>query len=226
MTFEIRGEDRSGTGRAANRQLRGSGRVPAIIYGGGKDPKSVSLDGNSLAHEMEREAFYTSILTVTVGSETHSVVVKDVQRHPARNEVVHLDFQRIVEDEEITLNVPLRLVGEESARGVKEQGGVIEHAMTDVEISCLPKDLPEFIEVDVSELGLNENLHLSDVRFPDGVTCVALAHDQDPSVVSIHPPRREEVDEPEVEGEAAGEEAATEAAEAKGDDDERESDGD
>lgn len=204
MTFEIQAEARAATGRAANRQLRIAGRVPAIVYGGGKDPSAVSLDQNSLAHQMDQEAFYTSILSLTVGKDTHSVVVKDVQRHPARQEVIHMDFQRIVEDEEITMHVPIHLVGEERAKGVKEQGGQIEQSMTDIEISCLPRHLPEFIEVDVTELGLNEILHLSEVTFPEGVESVALAHDQDPAVVAIHPPRREEEEEVEAaEGEAA-----------------------
>lgn len=212
MRFEIQGESRSGTGRAANRELRSSGRVPAIVYGGGKDPQSVSLDQNSLVHQMEREAFYTSVLTLKVGGETHSVVVKDVQRHPARMDVIHLDFQRIVEDEELTINVPIHFLNEGAAKGVKEQGGAIEHAMTDIEISCLPKDLPEFVEVDLLNLGLNEILHLSDIRFPDGVTSVALAHGQDLPVASIHPPRREEVDEPAAEGEGAAETKSGEAS--------------
>ena len=211
MTFEIEGQARDATGRTANRELRKSGRVPAVIYGGGKDPSAISLDRNSLGRQMEQEAFYTSILTLMVGGDTHSVVVKDVQRHPARPELVHLDFQRIVEDEEITLQVPIHFIGEEIAKGVKDQGGQVEHTVTEIEITCLPRNLPEFIEVDVSGLELNEILHLSDVSFPDGVECVALAHGHDDAIVSIQPPRREEVDEEAVEEAAVEGEVPTAA---------------
>jgi large subunit ribosomal protein L25 len=213
VTFEIQGEARQGTGRAANRLLRDSGRVPAIVYGGGKDPQSVSLDQNSLFHQMEQESFYTSILALKVGADVHSVVVKDVQRHPARLYVVHLDFQRIVDDEELTLHVPLHFLNEATATGVKEQGGQIEHTMTDIEISCLPKDLPEFVEVDLAKLELNEIFHLSDVQLPAGVTSVALAHGQDLPVASIHPPRQQEVDEPTEQAEESAEPKAAEADE-------------
>jgi large subunit ribosomal protein L25 len=195
VRFEIQGETRDGSGRAANRKLRNEGRLPAIVYGGGKDPSAVSLDHNRIFHQMEREAFFTTVLTLKVGSTSHAVIVKDVQRHPAKPIVLHMDFQRVLEDEAITLSVPIHFVGEESAKGVKDEGGQLEHSMTDIEVSCLPGDLPEFIEVDVTALALNEILHLSDVKFPAGVSSVALAHDQDRAVVSIHPPRRQEVDE-------------------------------
>lgn len=194
MRFELHAEARSALGRAGNRRLRRDGKVPAILYGGGADPSAIALDHNELLHQMSQEAFYTSILTVRVGGQTQSVVVKDVQRHPARPQVVHLDFQRIVEDEEITLHVPLHFVGEAVARGVKEQGGVIEHLVTDVEVSCLPRHLPEYLEVDVTGLELNQILHLSDLKLPEGVSLVALAHHQDHAVVMISPPRREEVE--------------------------------
>jgi large subunit ribosomal protein L25 len=215
VKFEIVAEDREGSGRAASRQLRRLGRVPAIIYGGGKGPSSITLDRNSLVHQMALEAFYTSILNVKVGTRTQPVVVKEVQRHPAHMTVLHLDFQRIVEDEEITITVPIHCLGEEVAVGVRQQGGVIEHVVTDVEISCLPANLPEFLEIDVSELELNELLHLSDIKYPEGVTSTLLAHGHDSPVVAIHPPRREEVDEPEVGEEGVEVEAAAEADEAE-----------
>jgi large subunit ribosomal protein L25 len=195
VAFELQGETRQGAGRSASRKLRTLGRVPAIIYGGGQDPLSISLEHNVLLHQMEREAFSTSILTIKLGAETQSVVVKEVQRHPAKPHVVHLDFQRVVEDEEITLSVPVHFTGEAAAKGVKEQGGVVEHIMTDVEISCLPRFLPEFLVLDVTELGLNEILHLSDLKLPEGVSSVALEHGQDHALVAINPPRREEAEE-------------------------------
>lgn len=202
MKFEIEAQAREGRGRSESRKMRRNGRVPAIVYGGGEEPAAVMLDYNSLYHQMELESFYTSILNIRVGQKTQPVVVKDVQRHPSKSVVMHLDFQRVVEDEELTLNVPIHFVGEAVAIGVKEQGGVIEHIVTDVEISCLPAHLPEYLEIDVSKLELNQIFHLSDISWPEGVTSTQLAHGQDSPVVAIHPPRREETDEP-VEGEAA-----------------------
>jgi large subunit ribosomal protein L25 len=119
-----------------------------------------------------------------------------VQRHPVRPLILHLDFQRIVEDEEITLNVPIHFIGEAGAKGVKEQGGVIEHLLTDVEVLCLPRHLPEYLEIDVSAMDLNEILHLSDIKLPEGVSLVALSHNQDHPIVAINPPRREEEEVP------------------------------
>lgn len=194
MTTELQAEVRDPRGRAGSRALRRNGKVPAVVYGGGKAPQAIALDHNSLLREMSQAAFYTSILTVKIGSEKQSVVVKEVQRHPARPQIVHLDFQRIVEDQPITLNVPIHFVGEDVAKGVKEQGGVIEHLATDLEITCLPRHLPEFIEVDVSQLELNQIVHLSDLKLPDGVKLVALEHHQDLPVVTITPPRREEAE--------------------------------
>src|SRR5690606_29394730 len=118
-----------------------------------------------------------------------------VQRHPVKPQVLHVDFQRILEDQEITLYVPIHLVGEEIAKGVKDQGGALQHLMTDVEVTCLPRNLPEFLQLDVSNLELNQILHLSDIPLPEGVKIAALAHDQDQPVVSIIPPRREEEEE-------------------------------
>jgi large subunit ribosomal protein L25 len=187
-------EPRDSAGRTGSRRLRREGKIPAIVYGGGKDPLPVVLDQDTLLHQMEREAFFTSILTLTIGKDSQAVVVKEVQRHPAKPQVLHLDFQRIVEDQEITLTVPIHFLGEEVAKGVKEQGGVVEHIQTDAEVSCLPRHLPEFLELDVSELELNHILHLSDIVLPEGVTLIALEHGQDQAVVAINPPRREEED--------------------------------
>jgi large subunit ribosomal protein L25 len=198
VTFEIHGELREAGGRTGSRRLRKLGRVPAIIYGGGTEPRSISLDHNSLSHQMKREAFYTSILTLSVGKDAQQVVVKAVQRHPARPQIMHLDFQRVVEDQEITMHVPIHFLNEANAKGVKEQGGVVDHIVTDVEISCLPRYLPEYLELDVTELELNHLYHLSDIKLPEGVFSVALRHGQDLPVVAVNPPRREEIDIPPV----------------------------
>lgn len=216
MEFILDSQPREGTGRSVSRNLRRRGRVPAIVYGAGKPPAAISLDFDLLNRQIAQESFYTSILTIKQGAESDAVIVKEVQRHPSRGWVLHLDFQRIVADEEITLHVPLHFAGEEAAKGVKEQGGVFEHMVSDIEVSCLPRDLPEYIEVDVSGLELNDVLHLSQIPLPAGVSSVALAHDHDPAVVGISLPRREEEEEVEAaEGEepAAGEVPTTSESE-------------
>jgi large subunit ribosomal protein L25 len=226
VKFEINAEVRETRGRSESRKLRQLGRVPAIVYGGGQEPSPITLDRNSLTIQMGLESFYTSILNLQIDKKSQPVVVKEVQRHPAKSTVMHLDFQRVVEDEEITLNVPIHFIGEEAAIGVKQQGGVIEHIITDVEISCLPANLPEYLEIDVSALELNEIMHLSDIKYPDGVESTQLAHGHDSPVVAIHPPRREEVEEEAVEAEeaAAPEAADAEAPEGEAKDEEPDSD--
>ena len=206
--FELEFESRDLQGKANSRRLRRTGMVPAVLYGAGRDPRAISLNQNTLMHQMEKEAFYTSIISLKEGENTQPVIVKDVQRHPAKRQVLHVDFQRILEDEEITLNVPIHFLGEEASIGVKQQGGEVARLMTEIEVSCLPKDLPEFIELDISHMELNQLLHLSDVAAPEGVTFVDLAHERDPAVISINPPRREE-----EEVEAAEEEILEAAAE-------------
>ena len=215
MKFEISAEAREEKGRSKSRRLRREGRVPAIVYGGGQDPTPISLERNSLVLQMDQEAFYTSILNINLGSKKQPVVVKDVQRHPSKSTVVHVDFQRVVADEEITLTVQIHFVGEQNAIGVKQQGGVIEHTTTEVEISCLPANLPEYLELDVSALELNGVLHLSDIKLPEGVTSTQLAHGHDSPVVAIHPPRREEEEVTEEGAEGAAAAAPAAAAESK-----------
>ena len=197
--FELDVEARVKLGKGENRRLRRRGKIPAILYGGGQEPQAIMLEQVRLQHHMEQEAFYTSILTLKLNGNSQAVVVKDVQHHPFKRQILHLDFQRILEDEKITLNVPIHYIGEDVAVGVTEEGGEIMRLVTDVEVICLPKDLPEFLELDVSAMELNQLMHLSDVAVPEGVELTGLAHDQDPAVIAINPPRREEEDEiPEV----------------------------
>jgi len=219
--FELEFESRERTGKGHNRRLRRQGRVPGVLYGAGRDARSISLDWNTLMHQMEKEAFYTSILSLKEGENAQPVIVKEVHRHPIKTQILHIDFQRILEDEEITLHVPIHFLGEAQSKGVKLQGGEIQHLMTEIELSCLPKYLPEFIELDVSGMELNDLLHLADVTVPEGVTFVELAHGRNPGVVAINPPRREEV-EAEAAAEtapAAGEPAAPAAAAGEGSED-------
>lgn len=215
--FELAGEPRAQLGRTDSRRLRKAGKVPAIMYGGGEAPEALVLDHNLLTQQMNREAFYTSILTLRIGSKAQQVVVKGVERHPARPLIMHLDFQRVREDVEITLNVRIHFLGEAEAKGVKDQGGVVDHLMTDVEVRCLPRHLPEYLELDVTNLELNQIYHLSDIKVPEGVTLVALAGGHDHPVVAVNPPRAEEIDVPVETETPAGEVPALAQAEpAKG----------
>ena len=194
--FELAGEPRATLGRTDSRRLRKAGKVPAIMYGGGEAPEALVLDHNSLRNQMSKEAFYTSILTLKIGSKAQQVVVKGVERHPARPQIMHMDFQRVREDVEITLTVPIHFTGEAESKGVKDQGGVVDHLMTDVEVRCLPRYLPEFLTLDVTALELNQIYHLSDIKLPEGVTLVALAGGNDHPVVAVNLPRAEEIDIP------------------------------
>jgi large subunit ribosomal protein L25 len=216
--FELSGETRPQLGRTDSRRLRKAGKVPAIMYGGGEAPEALVLDHNALRNQMAREAFFTSVLTLKIGPKTQQVVVKSVERHPARPQIMHLDFQRVREDVEITLSVRIHFTGEAEAKGVKDQGGVVEHLMTDVEVRCLPRHLPEYLELDVTALELNQIYHLSDIKLPEGVTLVALAGGHDHPVVAVNVPRAEEIDVPVETETPAGEVPALAQAEpAEGD---------
>ena len=215
--FELTAELREDIGKGASRRLRRSGKVPAVLYGGGRKPRALTLDHTKLLHQMEQEAFYNSVLTINVGKETQAAIVKDVQRHPAKRHIWHVDFQRILADEKIRMQVPFHFIGEDVAPGVKTGGGVVSHVMSEVEISCLPKDLPEYLDVDVSALELDQIIHLSEITVPDGVELLALSHgdvEHDPAVVTIHRPRVEVEEEPEAE--VGTEEGAEEAPAAEG----------
>lgn len=197
--FEVEVQPRNHTGKGTCRRMRREGWVPAVLYGGGVEPQAITMERDSLARHMARSGFFTSILTIKLNGDAHAAVIKEVQRHPARRQILHIDFQRVREDEKITLNIPVRFLGEEMAIGVREQDGVLSHLLTEVEVSCLPKDLPEFLELDVSQLELNQVLHLSDIALPEGVELVDLSHGHDSPVVGINPPRREEEEEVEAE---------------------------
>ena len=211
--LELAGEPRPQLGRTDSRRLRKAGKVPAIMYGGGETPEALVLDHNALKNQMNREAFFTSILTLKIGAKSQQVVVKGVERHPARPQIMHLDFQRVREDIEITISVRIHFLGEAEAKGVKDQGGVVEHLLTDVEVRCLPRFLPEYLELDVTNLELNQIYHLSDIKAPEGVTLVALAGGHDHPVVAINLPRAEEIDIPAETATPAGEVPALAQAE-------------
>src|ERR1700677_2412126 len=190
-SFELTAEFRETQGKGASRRLRHEGKVPAILYGGHSDARALTLSHQKLALMLENERFYSTILSLKVGDQTQAAILKDVQRHPFKNAILHIDFQRVEENEKIRMSIPLHFKGAAVSPGVKSQGGIVSHMRNDVEISCLPHDLPEFIEVDISGLSLNESIHLSQLKIPDGVQLVELAK-EDAAVVAIHSPRAEE----------------------------------
>ncbi|MGB5578994.1 MAG: 50S ribosomal protein L25/general stress protein Ctc [Woeseia sp.] len=195
--FDLIAEFRQDQGKGASRRLRLQGKVPAIIYGGGRDPRALSFDHNKLLRQMDNESFYSSVLNVKVGDNSQAAIVKDVQRHPAKRQVLHIDLQRILENEEIRMNVPLHFLGEDVAPGIKA-GGSVSKLMTEVEITCLPRNLPEYIEVDISGLEIDDMLHISDIKIPEGVELVELSHGEghDQPIVAIHVIKVVEVEEP------------------------------
>ena len=215
-SFELVAEFREDQGKGASRRLRHLGKVPAILYGGRRDARTLMLDHTKLARLMDDERFYSTILSLRVGDQTQAAVLKDVQRHPYKNQIMHIDFQRVLEDEKIKMIVPLHFKGGAEAKGVKEQGGVLSHVRNDIEVTCLPKDLPEFIEVDVSGLEINQVLQLSDLKLPAGVEIVELLAGRDKPVASIHMPRVEEEEVPVVDEAAAAAAAAAGTAAAPG----------
>ena len=179
---------RTDVGKGASRRLRRlSGIVPAIIYGGEDAPQNLALELRALNKAMEQEAFYSQILSVVVDGGAQQAVVRDLQRNPATGRVLHIDFQRVSANKELTVSVPLHFINEEKCVGVRLGGGSIAHNLTEVEISCLPANLPEFIEVDMAEVEASTSVHLSDLNLPDGVTIVALTYgeDRDIPVVSV-----------------------------------------
>ncbi|MCH8865898.1 MAG: 50S ribosomal protein L25/general stress protein Ctc [Proteobacteria bacterium] len=186
--FDLIAEIREDMGKGASRRLRHKGLIPAIIYGAGRPPRALSFEHNKVMRQLENESFYSSVLNIRVGDKSQAAIIKDIQRHPAKKQILHLDLQRIVEDEKIKMNVPIHYTGEDLAIGVKEGGGKVSHLRTEVEVICLPKDLPEYFEVDISALQLDEMLHLSDIKMPEGVEIpqLALGPEHDQAIVSIH----------------------------------------
>ena len=188
VDFVIEAQSREDAGRGASRRLRRQGRIPSVIYGGGEEPKSITLDHNALINQSEHESFYSSILKIKIdGGAPQDVLLKDVQRHPFKPKLVHFDFQRVRSDVAIKVHVPLHFVGTEEAPGVKA-GGMVNHMMSDLVVSCLPKDLPKYLTVDMSHLGMEESLHLSDIKLPEGVEIASLMGEEknDVPVVVIH----------------------------------------
>ncbi len=242
QTIHLNAELRSDSGKGASRRLRKEGLVPAIVYGGDRDPARISLAHNEFIHELENETIYTQVIELRVGDKQQDVILRDLQRHPYKNRVLHADFYRIDQNKTLHITVPIHVANAESCFGVKTEGGMLTQLLNELEIIALPRNLPEYLEIDVQDLHLGDTLRLTDITPPEGVEIVALSHLEDVEdiehdmhnlgVVSVIMPREEEIEEeapedleaPELLGEEGeeGEEASAEdkGGERAGDDDE------
>ena len=214
-THNITASSRKVEGKGASRRLRHAGQVPAIVYGAGATPENVQLEHNALWLASQNEWFYSSILTLAVDGKSQKVLLRDMQRHPFKQQIMHLDFQRIDENQAIRFNVPLHFLNQDTSPAGKTAGVVILHELNEIGVSCLPKHLPEFIEIDLSNLELGQSLHLSDLKLPEGVTLpeLKLGKEHDVAVV-IARHARVEAEEEAPAAEAAAEVPSTKAAKA------------
>jgi large subunit ribosomal protein L25 len=187
--FSLDAQVRTDLGKGASRRLRHADKVPAILYGGEDAPVALTLEHNKVINAADFEAFYSHVLTLNVDGKKVEALLKDVQRHPFKPKITHLDFQRVIAGQEVHTSVPIHFVNEQKCQAVKD-GGIAEHHVTEVEITCLPKDLPEFIEVDMTAVEMGQTIHLSDLTLPAGVASVELAKDDethDLAVVTVKP---------------------------------------
>lgn len=187
MSLVLNATLREVKGKGASRRLRNAKQLPAIVYGGSKDPVNIALLQKDVQHELPNEHFYSQILSLVIDGKAEDVLLRDIQHHPYKQEVVHMDFIRVIQDAVLHVHCPLHFVNESVSPGVKVEGGAVSHVLNEVEIECLPKDIPEFIEVDLSEMHVGDNYHLSDLKLPAGVEIIALRHgeDSDATVVSM-----------------------------------------
>lgn len=227
--FELIARVRARSGTNLVRRLRREGDVPAVLYGGDKESVHIAINHDVLFHSLEKEAFHSAIIIINTDGNKEQAILRDVQRHPHKINILHADFQRIDENKVLTMPLPIHFTGAQDCIGVKNSGGIISHLINNVEISCLPSNLPESIELDIANLDLNESLHLSDIKLPEGVSITTLMHDEnnehDYAVVSVLAPRIEvEVEEEEIEtdgleidGEDTGEEKSDKPADKSAD---------
>ncbi|MFT7525180.1 MAG: large subunit ribosomal protein L25 [Arenicella sp.] len=202
--FIVEAEVRAGSGTAASRRARRNGQVPMVVYGGGEDEQYLLVDHNKIYRQLNVEAFHSALVQLHVGDDLQRAILRDVQMHPYKQQVMHLDFQRVSRKDTITMTVPLHFIGEEDAPGVHVENGIMTHGMLSVDVSCLGSDLPEYVEVDVSGLGMGESVHLSEVKLPEGVEFASTVQESDLelSVASVLAPKKPQtVDDEEVDGE-------------------------
>ena len=197
--FTINAKSREDTGKGASRRLRRlTDEVPAIIYGGKKDAEKISILHKDITKALENDAVYSSIISLSIDGKAEDTIIKDIQRHPAKQIILHMDFLRVSKTTKLQTRVPLNFINEDICVGVKLGGGLIAHTMTDIEVSCLPKDLPESIDVDMAEVDVGQIVHLSDLTLPDGVESVSLSQgaDYDLTVATVNKQKAVEIDEP------------------------------
>jgi len=215
--FELKARVRARTGTGMVRRLRREGDVPAVLYGAGKDELSIAVNHDVLFHSMDKEEFHSAVITINTDGNKEQAILKDVQRHPHKVKILHADFLRIDVNKPLTMSLPIHFDGEEECVGVKLDGGMISHLMNEVEVTCLPADLPENIELDVTNLKLGESLHLSDIKLPAGVQITAFTHgdvhEHDNAVVAIQAQRVEQAEEEDVVAEEGVEAAEAEKTE-------------
>ncbi len=213
---------RTDMGKGASRRLRREDKVPGILYGGDEAPVALTFDHNKINNSADYEAFYSHVLTLNIDGKKVEALVKDMQRHPYKPKITHIDFQRVIAGEELHTNVPLHFINEDKCEAVKNDGGIAEHHVNEIEITCLPKDLPEYIEVDMAGVEMGQTVHLSDITLPAGITSVELAKEDethDLAVVTVKPaPKTPVIDAEEAEAAAAkAEKEAEEADKEEGD---------
>lgn len=204
MAFEFNAKAREEQGSSASRRLRRAGRVPGIVYGANKDAQSIDVDHNEIYQALRKEAFHSSLLSMNLDGKKQEVLLRDVQWHPYKQLLLHIDFQRVTRGVKVHQRVPVHFTNAELAPGVKLDGGMISHVMTEVDIECLPKNLPEFIEVDLKDMKVGESVHISQLTMPSGVTPVVHGHD-DPVVVTLLAPKGGVQSDGEAGEEGAGE---------------------
>src|SRR5712692_2261613 len=202
MAIEVVAQTRKLQGTGASRRLRRTGKVPGILYGGKKPAVTIELDHNPLYHQLRNERFHASILTLTLDGAKEQVLLRAVNMHPFKTEVQHIDFQRVSADEKIHVKVPLHFVSAEKSPAIKEQGGLITHVLNEMDIRCLPADLPEFIQVDLSQLAVGHSIHVRDLPLPQGVE-PALRGNENPTVASAQIPKAAIAEEEEAAAAAA-----------------------
>jgi len=196
--FTLHAKGREDTGKGASRRLRRlAAEIPAIVYGGKTDPAKISMNHKDVLKALENEAFYSHVIALDIDGKSQDVILKDVQRHPIKPVILHMDFLRVNKTTLLNTKAPIHFINENICVGVKDGGGIIAHSMTEVDISCLPQDLPEYIEVDMAAVELGQTLHISDLIFPKGVESIALSHgaDHDLPVVSINKPKAAPVED-------------------------------
>lgn len=210
--YQIDAEPRTVSGKSASRRYRRAGKIPAVVYGAGKENVSLLLDHHDIFHKLETEGFHSAIIRIKFGRRVEQAILRDVQMDPVKANVLHVDFQRVSATEKLHIAVPIHFVGGEDAPGVRNEGGIMSHTLNEVDVSCLPADLPEYLEVDVSGLHLHEAAYLSDLKVPSGVEITALQHEgEDQIVATVYAPQLEvEEEELEAEGEGVVEEAEVE----------------